>query len=95
MVTYYLYALKDDADRYLYIGRTTDPTRREYEHRGRKGASCGSVDIPKELAWRFVIIDECDEIDVKYLEILYINFFEPIYNRQRPRNIPRPIRWKN
>lgn len=89
MATHYLYALKDDADNYLYIGKTKNPKMREYSHRAR-GRNCGSSDIPKETTWRMVVIDECEEKDVDRLERLYINFFEPIYNRLRPRNIQPP-----
>jgi len=90
MATHYLYALKDDADNYLYIGKTKNPITREYDHRSYTHNKCGSRDIPKDINWRMVIIDECQEEDVDRLERLYINFFEPTYNRLRPRNIQTP-----
>jgi len=83
MVTHYLYALKYKK-RWLYIGRTINPVAREADHR-KRDPGCGSSDIPIHIKWRFVIIDECDETQVNYLETLYINFFEPEYNRVRKR----------
>lgn len=83
MVKHYLYALRYKK-RWLYIGRTVDTQAREKAHR-KRDPSCGSSDIPDNIKWKFVIIDECDESDVDRLEKLYIDFFEPEYNRVRPR----------
>ena len=82
---HYIYALKDKEE-FLYIGRTVHPDRRESNHRGRKDKKCGSVHIPKEIKWRFVIIDECETIEeAMWSEKLLIDFFEPPYNQVRPR----------
>ena len=82
---HYIYALKDE-DEYLYVGRTVSPAQRECGHRARKKKSCGSSSIPKEIEWRFVIIDECATLEeAEWSEKLLIDFFEPPYNRMRPR----------
>jgi predicted GIY-YIG superfamily endonuclease len=82
---HYIYALKDD-DTYLYIGRTIHPGDRECGHRSRKDKSCGSSSIPKEIEWQFVILDECKTSkEAEWMEKLLIDFFEPAYNKVRPR----------
>jgi predicted GIY-YIG superfamily endonuclease len=82
---HYIYALKDD-DTYLYVGRTIHPSVRECGHRSRKDKSCGSSSIPKDINWKFVILDECEDTEeAEWTEKLLIDFFEPPYNKVRPR----------
>ena len=87
MERHYIYALRYKK-RWLYIGRTKNPSIRESEHRekDKKKNKCGSADIPESICWDFVIIDdECDKTNVRYWETFYIDLYEPEFNRIRPR----------
>jgi len=85
MEQHYIYALRYE-QRWLYIGRTKNPSYRKSAHKNRKKNKCGSADIPESIDWEFVIIDdECDETNVLYWEAYYINLYEPEFNRMRPR----------
>jgi predicted GIY-YIG superfamily endonuclease len=82
---HYIYALKDK-NKYLYVGRTINPTKRESAHRGRKDKKCGSTSIPKEIDWKFVILDECEDTEeAEWMEKLVIDLYDPPYNEIKPR----------
>jgi len=85
MERHYIYALRYKK-RWLYIGRTKNPASRESTHRTSTDGKCGSADIPKNIDWKFIIIDDtCDKTNVAYWETYYINMMEPEFNRMRPR----------
>jgi hypothetical protein len=67
----------------LYVGRTIHAKRREQTHR-RRLTACGSSDIPIDMDWEMIILDDVFIDEGVAREQYYYDILKPWYNRYRP-----------
>jgi predicted GIY-YIG superfamily endonuclease len=71
-------------DTIWYVGQTTNPKERERLHRKTNDKGCGSDLIPKDVIWKFIILEEVDEDDAVDAERFYYEWFQPSVNKKYP-----------
>lgn len=67
----------------LYVGRTKNINDRYRKHCTRKDKS-GSREIPEDMIWSMVLLEECEDVLGTTREQYYFDTLKPLYNRQRP-----------
>ena len=77
----YIYALVSD-DLVLYVGKTKDKKKREYEH--RYGSSQCSQYVQEHADWTFKVLEETTEALGTSREQYFYDTLDPLYNTQRP-----------
>jgi hypothetical protein len=68
----------------LYVGKTKDMRNRYYQHCCRENNSCGSRDIPLDMQWKMVLLEECEDVSGASREQFYYDALKPLYNIKRP-----------
>lgn len=67
----------------LYVGRTKNINDRYRKHCTRKD-TCGSSEIPHDMIWKMVILEECEDVVGTSREQYYYDTLKPLYNKCRP-----------
>lgn len=67
----------------LYVGKTKNMKERYYNHCSRKNR-CGSGEIPNDMVWKMVLLEECEDVVGTSREQYYYDTLKPLYNRCRP-----------
>lgn len=67
----------------LYVGKTVDMKERYYKHCCRKDTS-GSREIPHDMVWSMVLLEDCEDILGTSREQYYFDTLKPLYNKCRP-----------
>jgi hypothetical protein len=75
-MTCYIYTLHNE-DVVWYVGQTTNPKRRLYEHKFENTTVSKNLD---KDSYQMTIIDTCDPEYALETEGFYINFLEPVLN---------------
>jgi len=80
MITIYCLASEDTI---WYVGSTKDCKERLRYHK-RPNNNCSSKDIPEDVEWKFIALEEVEE-DIRYdAERFYYEWLEPKLNRKVP-----------
>ena len=79
-----IYALVSDEE-VLYVGKTIRHLRdRKAKHNCPTANSTGSRNIPKDIAWDIMLLEEVPDDQGKEYERYYIDFLQPRYNISMP-----------
>lgn len=68
----------------LYVGKTKNMKNRYYQHCDKKNESCGSRDIPEDMHWTMILLEECEDILATSREQHFFDTLKPLYNKNRP-----------
>jgi hypothetical protein len=67
----------------LYVGKTKDVKRREYEHR-KENTQCSSRYIPDYMEWTMKVLEKTTDVLGTQREQYFYDTLKPLYNQCRP-----------
>jgi len=79
-----IYALVSE-DEVLYIGKTTCSLKvRKKHHKSKKHNRCHSKNIPSDIVWDIILLEDVEDYNSIEYERFYIDYLEPRYNKLMP-----------